>query len=167
MTIKLPSLPYAHDALSPYISRRTLDFHHGKHHRAYVDNLNRLILGRPEENAPLESIITNAAGDSDKIGIFNNAAQVWNHTFYWKSMKPLGGGVPHGAVGDAIARDFDGFDGFKEAFAKVARTQFGSGWAWLVAQDGKLSVISTANAELPSTKLCKRNPGVLVALTPP
>jgi Fe-Mn family superoxide dismutase len=149
MAIELPPLPYARDALAPHISKQTLDYHYGKHHQAYANNLNKLIAGRPEDEAPLEEIIRSSADDPDKIGIFNNAAQVWNHTFYWRSMTPSGGGAPDGAVAKAIERDFGGVEGLKESFAKVARTHFGSGWAWLVMQDRKLNVLSTPNAVTP------------------
>ncbi|MGE0180625.1 MAG: superoxide dismutase [Parvularculaceae bacterium] len=152
MAIELPPLPFARDSLAPHISKQTLDYHYGKHHQGYVNNLNKLIAGRPEDQASLEEIIEAAAGDPDKGGLFNNAAQIWNHTFYWRSMTPSGGGAPAGDVGKAIDASFGGVEGFKEAFAKVARTQFGSGWAWLVAKDGKLDVQSTSNAETPLTE---------------
>ncbi|PQA89741.1 superoxide dismutase [Hyphococcus luteus] len=152
MAIELPSLPFSRDSLAPHISKQTLDYHYGKHHQGYVNNLNKLIAGRSEDHATLEEIIKEAAGDPDKAGIFNNAAQIWNHTFYWRSMTPSGGGAPAGDVEKAIDASFGGVEGFKEAFAKVARTQFGSGWAWLVAKDGKLDVQSTSNAETPLTE---------------
>ena len=152
MAIELPSLPFSRDSLAPHISKRTLDYHYGKHHQGYVNNLNKLIAGRSEDHASLEEIIEGAAGDPDKAGLFNNAAQIWNHTFYWRSMRPSGGGAPAGDVAKAIDANFGGVKGFKEAFAKVARTQFGSGWAWLVAKDGKLEVQSTSNAETPLTQ---------------
>jgi Fe-Mn family superoxide dismutase len=144
MAFTLPPLPYAKDALAPHISAETLDFHYGKHHQAYVTNLNKLIEGKPEEKKSLEEIILSQDG-----GIFNNAAQIWNHTFYWSSMKPSGGGQPTGDLLAAITRDFGSFDKFKEDFATAAATQFGSGWAWLVLQNGKLSVTKTGNADLP------------------
>lgn len=149
MAITLPPLPYARDALAPHISEQTLNFHHGKHHQTYVDNLNRLIEGKPEADAALEDIIRETAGDTERTGVFNNAAQVWNHTFYWHSMKPQGGGKPSGDIAAAIDKDFGGFESFREQFAKAGATQFGSGWAWLVVSNGKLEVRKTANAETP------------------
>jgi Fe-Mn family superoxide dismutase len=151
MAITLPPLPYARTALAPHISEQTFEFHYGKHHQAYVDNLNKLIDGGPLAKATLDEIILDAAGAKDKIGVFNNAAQVWNHTFYWNSMKPNGGGKPTGDLAKAIDKDFGSFDAFKEAFASAGATQFGSGWAWLVAKGGKLEVRKTPNAELPMT----------------
>jgi Fe-Mn family superoxide dismutase len=144
MAFELPPLPYAKDALAPYISAETLEFHYGKHHQAYVTNLNKALEGKPEANKSLEDIIMSADG-----GVFNNAAQVYNHTFYWKSMKPKGGGQPTGDLLAAINRDFGSFDKFKEEFANAGATQFGSGWAWLVLQNGKLAVTKTPNADLP------------------
>jgi superoxide dismutase, Fe-Mn family len=144
MAFTLPPLPYAKDALAPHISAETLDFHYGKHHQAYVTNLNKLVEGKPEEKKSLEEIITSSEG-----GVFNNAAQIWNHTFYWHSMKPHGGGQPQGDLLAAITRDFGSFDKLKEEFTAAATTQFGSGWAWLVLQNGKLSVTKTGNADLP------------------
>ena len=144
MAFELPALPYAKDALSPHISAETLEFHYGKHHQAYVTNLNKLLEGKPDANKSLQDIIMNSDG-----GVFNNAAQVWNHTFYWKSMKPNGGGTPTGDLLAAINRDFGSFDKFKEEFANAAATQFGSGWAWLVLDNGKLAVTKTGNADLP------------------
>ena len=151
MTIALPDLPYARNALAPHISEQTLDFHYGKHHQAYVTNLNKLIEGGPLSDASLEEIIRDAAGDAGKAGVFNNAAQVWNHTFYWHSMSPDGGGAPSGDAAAAINDAFGGYDGFKDAFAQAGATQFGSGWAWLVAKDGKLEIRKTPNAETPLT----------------
>ncbi len=150
MAIELPALPYEKNALAPYISAETLDFHHGKHHNAYVVNLNNLIQGSELENKSLEEIIRAVAGDASRVGIFNNAAQVWNHTFYWNCMKPQGGGAPTGAIAERINADLGGYDKFVEAFKQAATTQFGSGWAWLV-QDahGKLQISKTANADLP------------------
>ena len=144
MAFTLPNLPYAKDALAPHISAETLEFHHGKHHQAYVTNLNKLLEGKPEESKSLEEIIMSSDG-----GVFNNAAQVWNHTFYWNSMKPGGGGKPTGDLLAAIERDFGSFDKFKEEFTTAGTTQFGSGWAWLVEQNGKLAVTKTGNADLP------------------
>jgi Fe-Mn family superoxide dismutase len=145
MSFTLPSLPYAKDALAPHISAETLEFHHGKHHQAYVTNLNKLLEGKPEAEKSLEEVILGSDG-----AVFNNAAQVWNHTFYWSSMKPGGGGQPTGDLLDAINRDFGSFDKFKEAFTTAATTQFGSGWAWLVLDQGKLAVTKTGNADLPT-----------------
>ncbi len=143
----LPALPYAMDALAPTISAETLEFHYGKHHKAYVDNLNNLIKGTEFENASLEDIVKKSSG-----GVFNNAAQVWNHTFYWNSMKPNGGGAPTGALADAINAKWGSFDAFKEAFSKCAVTTFGSGWAWLVKTPaGELDLVSTSNAATPLT----------------
>lgn len=146
MPFTLPPLPYAKDALAPHISAETLDFHHGKHHNAYVVKLNELIAGKPEEGKSLEDIIKGA-----DIGtpIFNNAAQVWNHTFYWSSMKPGGGGEPTGDLLAAINRDFGSVEKFKAEFSNAGATQFGSGWAWLVEEGGKLKVTKTPNADLP------------------
>lgn len=151
MAITLPDLPYARDALAPHISSNTLDFHYGKHHQAYVDNLNKMIDGTANANASLEDIIQASAGDSAKAGVFNNAAQIWNHTFYWHSMAPNGGGAPTGDVANAINDAFGGYDGFREAFAAAGATQFGSGWAWLVVKGGKVEVMKTPNAETPLT----------------
>ncbi|RYG87148.1 superoxide dismutase [bacterium] len=144
MAFTLPPLPYEKTALAPHISAETLEFHHGKHHNAYVTNLNKLLEGKPEADKSLEEIIKTSEG-----GVFNNAAQVWNHTFYWHSMKPNGGGAPQGDLAAAITRDFGSFEKFKEEFAAAATTQFGSGWAWLVLDKGKLAVTKTGNADLP------------------
>lgn len=152
MALTLPELPYNKKALEPHISERTLDFHHGKHHAAYVTNGNKLLEGTALEKASIEEIIKEAHKDASKAGIFNNAAQVWNHTFYWQSMKPGGGGEPAGAIAAKIQSDFGGFEKFKEAFKTAATTQFGSGWAWLVLDGGKLKVEKTPNAELPLVK---------------
>lgn len=150
--ITLPPLPYAENALDPVVSANTLSFHHGKHHKAYVDNLNKLIAGTPLEGQPLEKIILEVAGKADKQGVFNNAAQVWNHTFFWNSMKPNGGGAPPAALAQRIERDFGSLDNLKKELLTAATTQFGSGWAWLAEDNGKLVVLKTANAELPMTK---------------
>ena len=144
MPFTLPELPYAKDALAPHISAETLEFHHGKHHNAYVTNLNKLLEGKPEASKSLEEVILGSDG-----GVFNNAAQVWNHTFYWNCMKPSGGGKPTGDLATAIDRDFGSFDKFREEFANAAATQFGSGWAWLVLEGGKLKITKTGNADLP------------------
>jgi len=145
MAFTLPPLPYDKNALAPHISAETLDYHYGKHHQAYVTNLNKLIEGKPEAQKSLEEIIQSSEG-----GIFNNAAQVWNHTFYWHSIKPNGGGQPTGDLADALKRDFGGVEKFTEEFSNAAATLFGSGWAWLVqGKDGKLAVTRTSNADLP------------------
>ncbi len=149
MTFTLPELPYAQNALEPYITANTLSFHYGKHHQAYVTNLNNLVKDTPLASASLEEVIETSAKDAAKAGIFNNAAQVWNHTFYWHSMKPNGGGAPKGEIAKLIDRDFGSFDAFKEAFKQAGTTQFGSGWAWLVLDAGKLKVTKTGNADLP------------------
>ena len=144
MPFELPKLPYALDALAPTLSKETLEHHYGKHHNAYVTNLNKLLEGKPEANKPLEEIIRSSEG-----GVFNNAAQVWNHTFYWHCLKPGGGGNPTGDLAQAIARDFGSLDKFKEEFTNAAVTQFGSGWAWLVLDAGIMKVTRTSNADLP------------------
>ena len=131
MAFELPQLPYAIDALKPHLSAETLEYHHGKHHAAYVNNLNNLIKGTPNEGKSLEDIIKTTYKDSSKTGVFNNAAQVWNHTFFWNSMKPRGGGAPSGQVAQAIDRDCGGLDKFKDQFKAAAVGQFGSGWGWL------------------------------------
>lgn len=149
MAIQLPDLPYAKDALAPYISARTLEFHHGKHHKAYVDNTNKLIEGTALANEPLETIMRNAAGDVSKAGLFNNAAQVWNHSFYWQCIKPKGGGMPAGAIADKIKITWGSFEKFAEEFKNAGVTQFGSGWAWLVLDGNTLKLTKTANADTP------------------
>jgi Fe-Mn family superoxide dismutase len=149
MAITLPDLPYAKNALEPYLSARTLEFHHDKHHKAYVDNTNKLIEGTDLANLDLEEIIKKVAGDASKAGIFNNAAQVWNHTFYWKCMKPNGGGTPTGAIAQKINADFGSYEKFVEEFKTAGATQFGSGWAWLVLNGDRLQVTKTPNAENP------------------
>jgi Fe-Mn family superoxide dismutase len=147
----LPPLPYADTALAPVISAQTIGFHYGKHHKAYVDNLNKLVPGTDLEGKTLEEIIVATAGKPDKAGVFNNAAQVWNHTFYWNCLKPNGGGAPTGELAKKIDAAFGSFDNFKKEFANAAMTQFGSGWAWLVADKGQLKVLKTGNAETPLT----------------
>ena len=143
----LPELPYAKTALAPHISAETLDYHYGKHHQTYVTNLNNLIPGTEFEKMSLEEIVMKSSG-----GIFNNAAQIWNHTFYWHSLSPQGGGAPTGALGDAINKTFGSFDEFKKIFTQTALTTFGSGWAWLVKnKDGSLAIVSTSNAACPLT----------------
>ena len=147
MEHKLPPLPYAMDALAPVISKETLEFHYGKHHQAYVTNLNNLIKGTEFENSTLEEIVKKSSG-----GIFNNAAQVWNHTFYWNGLKPGGGGQPGGALAAAIDAKWGSFAAFQDAFNKCAVGTFGSGWAWLVKKaDGSLDLASTSNAATPLT----------------
>ncbi len=144
MAFELPQLPYAKDALAPHMSVETFEYHYGKHHQAYVTNLNAAIKGTDEEKKSLEDIILKASGP-----LFNNAAQVWNHTFFWNCMKPSGGGRPTGDLGQAIDRDFGGFEKFREQFVQAAVKQFGSGWAWLVSEGGTLKITSMSNADLP------------------
>jgi len=147
MAIELPALPYARDALAPHISAETIDFHYGKHHQTYVTNLNNLIAGTEFADADLESIVRKSQG-----GLFNNAAQVWNHTFYWNCLSPTGGGAPGGKLGEAIDKAFGSFAAFKDEFTKTAIGTFGSGWAWLVQRpDGSLAIVSTSNAATPLT----------------
>ena len=147
MAIELPPLPYARDALAPHISAETLDFHYGKHHQTYVTNLNNMIKGTEFENLGLDDIVKKASG-----GMFNNAAQVWNHTFYWNSLSPRGGGEPSGKLADAIKKTFGSFQQFKDQFTQTAVGTFGSGWAWLVQRpDGALGLVSTSNAATPLT----------------
>ena len=152
MAFALPDLPYSRDSLAPHISEDTLNFHYGKHHNAYVTNLNNLIEGSDLEKASLEDIIMQSAGDASKAGLFNNAAQVWNHTFYWHSMAPNGGGQPTGKIADLINRDFGSYENFASEFKAAGATQFGSGWAWLVIKGGKLEIRKTPNAETPITE---------------
>ena len=143
----LPPLPYAMDALAPHISKETLEFHYGKHHQTYVTNLNNLIKGTEFENASLEEIIKKSSG-----GVFNNAAQVWNHTFYWNGMTPASSGTPTGPLADAIAAKYGSFDKFKEEFGKSCAGNFGSGWTWLVKKaDGAVDIVNTSNAATPLT----------------
>ena len=149
MAFKLSPLPYDVSALAPAISARTMEFHHGKHHAGYVDKLNKLIEGKPYARMSLEQIIEQTARDKDKAQIFNNAAQVWNHDFFWRSMKPQGGGSPTHEIGGRIDKDFGSFDKFAKQFVEKAVGQFGSGWTWLVAADDRLQVVSTPDAELP------------------
>ena len=153
MAHELPPLPYADNALDPIITAKTIGFHYGKHHKAYVDNLNGLLKDMPDLAAlSLEDLIKKTAGDAAKAGVFNNAAQIWNHTFYWKSMAAKGGGQPTGKLLDLIGTSFGGYDKFKDAFATAGKTQFGSGWAWLVLDGGKLTVEKTANADTPMAR---------------
>jgi Fe-Mn family superoxide dismutase len=151
MAHTLPELPYAQDALAPHISAETLSFHHGKHHASYVEKTNKAIEGTDKEGLSLEELIRKADSDGDQ-GLFNNAAQTWNHTFYWNSMKPDGGGTPSGDIAERIDRDFGSFDDFKKAFSDAGAGQFGSGWAWLIVKNGKLDVRKTLNAETPLTE---------------
>ncbi|WP_045224557.1 superoxide dismutase [Methyloterricola oryzae] len=147
--VQLPSLPYAENALEPVISAQTLSFHYGKHHKGYVDNLNKLIAGTDLADLPLEKIIDAVSGKADKSVIFNNAAQVWNHSFYWKSLKPKGGGEPPASLKQRIEASFGSVEACRKALAEAAATQFGSGWAWLVQEGATLKVVKTSNAERP------------------
>ncbi len=144
MAIELPPLPYDLDALAPHISAETLEFHYGKHHAGYVSNLNGMLEGTELATADLETVVGSASG-----GMFNNAAQIWNHTFYWNSMSPSGGGEPTGAVADAIGQAFGSYAEFRSQFTTAAMSQFGSGWAWLIDDGSGLSIMQTANADLP------------------
>jgi Fe-Mn family superoxide dismutase len=147
----LPSLPYANNALDPVISANTIGFHYGKHHKGYVDNLNKLIAGTEFADLPLGKIITRTAGKADKTAIFNNAAQAWNHAFYWKSMRTKGGGEPPAALKQKMEASFGSVDACKKELAGAAVSQFGSGWSWLVLDGSKLTVVKTANADVPLT----------------
>lgn len=149
MAIPLPDLPFAKDALAPVISASTLEFHHGKHHKAYVDNANKLIDGTELAGDSIEAIIRKTAGDASKAGIFNNVAQVWNHSFYWQCMKPNGGGVPTGVIADKIKTTWGSYEKFAEEFKNAGMTQFGSGWAWMVLDNHQLKITKTANADTP------------------
>jgi Fe-Mn family superoxide dismutase len=149
MTYELPPLPYDYNALDPYISAKTLEFHHDKHHAAYVTNYNNLIKDTDLADKSIEEVIKATYNDSSKTGIFNNGAQAWNHSFFWNSLKPGGGGAPTGAVAEKIDADLGGYDKFKEEFKKAATTQFGSGWAWLVLDNGTLKVVNSPNAVNP------------------
>ena len=144
MAFELPPLPYAKDALAPHISEETLEYHYGKHHQTYVTNLNKMVEGTDFENSSLEEVIMGS-----EAAVFNNSAQIWNHTFYWSSMAPDGGGAPTGEVADAINSAFGSYDTFVEKFKEAATTQFGSGWAWLVDAGSGLEIMKTANADLP------------------
>jgi Fe-Mn family superoxide dismutase len=144
MAFELPELPYGKDALAPHMSAETFDYHYGKHHATYVTKLNDAIKGTDKEGKSLDEIVMAAEG-----GLFNNAAQHWNHSFFWNCLKPGGGGAPTGEVASAIDRDFGSYDKFKTEFSNTCATQFGSGWGWLVLKDGKLSTMGTANADLP------------------
>ncbi|RED54205.1 superoxide dismutase [Aestuariispira insulae] len=149
MAFELPALPYAKNALEPHISEETLDFHHGKHHNTYVVNLNGLVDGTENASKSLEEIIMDSAGDASKAGLFNNAAQIWNHTFYWNCMTPNGGGKPEGKVLEMIEDAFGSYEKFREEFKTACLTQFGSGWGWLVLKDGKMAIQKTLGADLP------------------
>ena len=149
MAIQLPSLPYVESALEPNYSAKTISFHYGKHHKASVDNLNKLIAGTPIEGKLLEEIILASAGDSSRVGMFNNSAQVWNHTFFWNCMKPAGGGKPQGDLARRIDATFGSYEKFAEQFKAAAVGRFGSGWAWLVSDGSALKITSTANADTP------------------
>ena len=144
MAFELPPLPWAEDALAPHISAETIEYHYGKHHKTYVDNLNKAVDGTPDADLSLEDVILKAEGP-----LFNNSAQVWNHTFFWNGLTPNGGGAPSGAVADRISADFGSYDEFRTQLTQAGITQFGSGWAWLIDNGGKLEVIKTANADLP------------------
>lgn len=146
MAVELPALPYARNALAPHISEETLDFHYGKHHKTYVDKLNGLLPGSEHEGKSLEDIIRTSSG-----GFFNNAAQIWNHTFYWNCLAPSGGGAPTGAAADAINGKWGSFDAFQTAFTDAAVNNFGSGWTWLVATGGTVDIVNTSNAGCPLT----------------
>jgi Fe-Mn family superoxide dismutase len=145
----LPPLPYDEGALAPVISAATLNVHHGAHHKAYIDKTNKLVEEKGLQGKTLIEVVRTAFADKAKPGLFNNSAQAWNHTFYWHSMTKGGGGQPQGALKEALERDFGGFDGFKEKFSKAAAEQFGSGWAWLVADGSKLKIMATGNADTP------------------
>lgn len=147
MSFQLPGLPYAMDALEPHISKETVEYHYGKHHNAYVQKLNALVEGKPEAKKSLEEIICSSSG-----GIFNNAAQVWNHTFYWNGLSPKGGGKPTGAIAEAIDASFGSFEAFQEQFTNAAVTLFGSGWAWVARVGDRLSIVQTKDADNPLTK---------------
>jgi Fe-Mn family superoxide dismutase len=150
-TFSLPPLPYADDALAPVISAQTISFHYGKHHKTYVDNLNKLIAGTDLEGQSLEKIVLASAGKADRAGIFNNAAQVWNHTFYWNSLSPKGGGAPKGKLAEKVEA-LGGLDKVKTDLANAAVGRFGSGWAWLVADGDAVKIVTTSNAEVPLTQ---------------
>lgn len=157
----LPELPFPQDALAPVVTAQTLSFHYGKHHQTYVNTLNKLVAGTPLAGKPLEEVIKATAGQpAPQAAIFNNAAQIWNHTFYWNSLASKGGGEPTGALADAIKASFGSFDACKAALTEAAMTQFGSGWAWLVAEKGQVKAVKTPNAETPLTQ-----PGVTPLLT--
>jgi Fe-Mn family superoxide dismutase len=149
MSVPYPDLPYAKDALEPYISARTFEFHYGKHHKAYVDNANKMLEGSDLAGKDLVAIIQAAAKDPGKKGLFNNTAQAWNHAFFWQCLKKGGGGKPTGRIAERITADFGSYEKFAEAFKNAGVTQFGSGWAWLVEKGGKLEIMQSANADTP------------------
>ena len=149
MAVQLPSLPYAETALEPHYSAKTISFHYGKHHKAYVDNLNKLTAGTPLDGKSLEEMVAASAGDASRVGVFNNSAQVWNHTFFWSCMKPAGGGRPAGEIAKRIDGAFGSYEKFAEQFKTAAVGRFGSGWGWLVLDGGALKIVSTANADTP------------------
>ncbi|MBA3019169.1 MAG: superoxide dismutase [Desulfobacteraceae bacterium] len=149
MPISLPVLPYEKNTLAPYISQQTIEYHYGKHHNAYVTNTNKLIEGTDLSNQDLGNIIKKTSKDTSMSSIFNNAAQVWNHSFYWACMKPGGGGSPSGAIAERIASDFGSYEKFAEQFKNAGITQFGSGWAWLILKDNHLEIMKTSNADTP------------------
>jgi Fe-Mn family superoxide dismutase len=151
MAYQQPALPYADTALEPHISANTIGFHYGKHHATYIKNYNGLVEGTPFDSQTIEEVIRATATDASKVGVFNNAAQAWNHTFYWNCLTPNGGGAPTGELATKIDADFGGFDKFKEELKNAAATQFGSGWAWLVLDNGTLKVVKTGNAQTPLT----------------
>jgi Fe-Mn family superoxide dismutase len=147
MAFSLPALPYSHDALEPHIDTTTMQIHHGKHHQAYVDNLNKAIAGTPNENKSIEELVASAGSISPAVR--NNGGGHWNHTFFWESLGPNAGGAPGGKLADAISSTFGSFDGFKEKFNAAGLARFGSGWAWLIAREGKLEITSTPNQDNP------------------
>ncbi|BAD78927.1 superoxide dismutase [Synechococcus elongatus PCC 6301] len=149
VSYELPALPFDYTALAPYITKETLEFHHDKHHAAYINNYNNAVEDTDLDGQPIEAVIKAIAGDASKAGLFNNAAQAWNHSFYWNSIKPNGGGAPTGALADKIAADFGSFENFVTEFKQAAATQFGSGWAWLVLDNGTLKITKTGNADTP------------------
>jgi Fe-Mn family superoxide dismutase len=151
MSYQQPPLLYAENALEPFISAKTIGFHYGKHHVAYITNYNNLVAGSSLDSLSIEEVIAQVAADPQKVGIFNNGAQAWNHSFYWNSLTPNGGGEPSGELAEKIAQDFGSFDKFKEELKSAAATQFGSGWAWLVLDGDTLKVVKTGNAQTPST----------------
>ena len=147
---QLPPLPYEQNALEPYMSAKTLSYHYGKHHQTYVDNLNKLVAATPMATQPLEKIMTETAGKADKTAVYNNAAQIWNHSFFWKNMKPNGGGKPAGHLLSLIEKSFGSYEIFKTAFVDTAVSQFGSGWVWLVQEGDSLKIEKTSNADTPA-----------------
>ncbi|WP_294343703.1 superoxide dismutase [Prosthecochloris sp.] len=151
MAYTQPALPYAENALEPHISANTISFHYGKHHATYVKKFNDMVAGTPHDDQSLEDVFIAVANDPEKIGVFNNGAQAWNHSFYWNSLSPNGGGKPSGEIADKIDADFGNYDSFKAELANAAATQFGSGWAWLALDNGQLKIVKTPNAQNPLT----------------